>query len=404
MSEERGTPETAADDDRGILGHSTRLFTIAGIEIRLDTSVVVIFALIVFSLATGVFPNWHPDWSPWLTWGTALVSGVLFFVSLLAHELAHSVVAQRYGIRVPRITLFLFGGMAETAEEPADAKQEFLIAVAGPIMSLAIGFACGLLASLALPAGVGDGLAEGDPTVLAELSPATTCLLWLGSINVILGIFNLIPGFPMDGGRVFRAAIWAYSGDQIKATRWASWGGRTFGWALMALGVLNLFSGQGLGGIWYILIGWFISNIARMSYTQLLTTRALQGFRVVDLMNTRQDSVPADLALETFIDDHLLRSTQQVWPVRDGERLLGFVCLPDVVAVDSEARPGKRVGDVMRPVDRMPSLDADAGARRALEELGRAEIEPLPVMRRGELVGFLAQGDVMRWMSLHEIA
>lgn len=403
MNDDRA-PATAPRDDKAAPGHSLRLFRVFGIEVRLDVSVAIIFALIVFSLGRGVFPSWHPDWSPALIWGTAFVSGVLFFASLLAHELSHSVVAIRFGIPVPRITLFLFGGMAEMGQEPDDAKQEFLIAIAGPLMSLAIGVACGALVGAVIgdPAGV-DGISRGDPAALAALSPTTTTLLWLGSINMILAIFNMIPGFPMDGGRVFRAAVWASTGDQVKATLWASTGGRVFGWTLMGLGVLNLLQGQGLGGLWYILIGWFISNIARMSYTQLLTSRALQGFRVVDLMNTDHESVPASMGLETFIAEHLLRRAQPVWPVREAERLVGFVCLTDVVAVNAEARADKRVSDVMRDVEAMPSLDADAGARRALEDVGRAEIESVPVMRGGDVVGFLSQRDVMRWMALHEI-
>lgn len=381
-----------------------RLFSIIGTEVRLDPSVTIIFALIVFSLGSSVFPGWHPDWSPALVWSTALVAGVLFFASLLAHELAHAAVAIRHDIAVPRITLFILGGIAETAQEPAHARDEFLIAVAGPLMSLAIGLACGLLGgAMITDETVAKGLAEGDAAALAQLTPAGTILLWLGSINIVLGLFNLIPGFPMDGGRVFRAAIWALTGDQLKATRWASIGGRTFGWALMGLGVLSLLRGQPFAGIWYLLIGWFISNVARQSYTQLLTTRALQGFRVVDLMNTRQDDVPAAMALEEFIDEHLLRSTQQVWPVHDAGRLVGFVCLHDVVATDADARAGARVGDVMRTLGHMPTLEADADARHALERLTQAEVEPLPVLRDGAVVGLLSRGDVMRWMSLHEL-
>jgi Zn-dependent protease/CBS domain-containing protein len=401
MSDDR-TPDAGAE--RGPFGNSMRLFRVIGIEVRLDVSVLVIFGLIVFSLATGVFPQWHPEWSASLVWGTALVSGVLFFASLLAHELAHSVVAIHYGIPVPRITLFLFGGMAETGQEPKTAKQEFLIAVAGPVMSLAIGLACGFLAGAVIgDDAVGERITSGDPSALAALSPTTTALLWLGSINLILAIFNMIPGFPMDGGRVFRAAIWGVTGDQVKATRWASTGGRLFGWTLMGLGVLNLLQGQALGGIWYILIGWFIANIARMSYTQMLTTRALQGFHVDDLMNTRFETVPASMALTTFIDRHLLHSAQTVWPVEDDGRLAGFVCVSDVVAVDADTRADKRVGDVARDVERMPTLDADAGARRALEDIGRADVETVPVLRGREVVGFLSQRDVMRWMALHEI-
>lgn len=403
MNDERPMGRTK-EGGSGPFGNSLRLFRVLGIEVRLDPSVAIIFALIVFSLASGVFPRWHPDWPTALVWATALVSGLLFFASLLAHELAHSVVAIRFGIAVPRITLFLFGGVAETSEEPRDAKQEFLIAIAGPAMSLALGLLCGGLAGASIEdATIAEAISAGDAAAFSSLSPATTALLWLGSINMVLGLFNLIPGFPMDGGRVLRAAIWAATGDQLKATYWASSGGRLFGWSLMGLGVLSLLQGQALGGIWYILIGWFISNIARMSYTQLLTTRALQGFHVDDLMNTRFETLPADMPLATFIEHHLLHSAQPVWPVHDDARLLGFVCLQDVVAVEAGARGGMRVRDLVRPPERMPVLDADAGARKVLEHIGRADVESVPVLRGHTVVGFLSQRDVMRWMALHEI-
>lgn len=404
MSEASRTTEGRSGSRSAIGEHALRLFRIFGIEVRLDLSVLVIFGLIVFSLGSGLLPQWHPDWSAGLRWTTAFVAGVLFFASLLAHELAHSVVALRYGIPVPRITLFLFGGVAETGQEPETAKVEFLVAIAGPIMSILIGIACSLVAGTI----VGDPellerLSAGDEGAASELGPVATGLVWLGSVNLILAIFNLIPGFPMDGGRVFRAAIWGLTGDQLKATRWAANGGRIFGWTLMGLGVLSLLGGSALSGLWTILIGWFISNIARMSYQQMVTTRALKGFRVDDLMNTRYDTVPADLELPAFIDRHLLHSGQQVWPAYDGNRLVGFICLDDVVGMERDERSRRRVSDVMRALRAMPRLDADAGARRALQDLSSAEVEPLPVMRGDRLVGFLSQRDIMRWLALHDL-
>jgi Zn-dependent protease len=222
------------------------LFTVFNIKICLDLSVLVIFSLIVYGLSTGLFPRWHPEWSPLLRWSTACVSGFLFFASLLAHELAHAVVAQRHGIPVPRITLFLFGGMAEISQEPDRPKTEFLIAIAGPLMSILIGVVCSQLAFWSVgDLTLLDGLTSGDEDAMAQLGPWQTSLLWLGSINLVLAIFNLIPGFPMDGGRVFRAIAWAITADKLKATRWASNLGRVFGWTLMVLGVTTLFQGGG---------------------------------------------------------------------------------------------------------------------------------------------------------------
>jgi Zn-dependent protease/predicted transcriptional regulator len=382
---------------------SVRIFKVFGIEIRLDLSVVIIFSLIVFSLGSGLLPQWHSDWAPARIWGTAFASGILFFLSLLAHELAHSVVAQKFGIPVPRITLFLFGGIAETSREPDTAKAEFLIAIAGPLMSIAISVVCTNLALwLSGDAALIEQLSAGEMAAIKSLSPAQTSLLWLGSINMVLAIFNLIPGFPMDGGRVFRAIAWQVTGDQVKATLWASYGGRIFGWTLMFLGVMQLFSGAGFGGLWWILIGWFISNLAAMSYRQLITDRALKGFQVADLMNTHYETVAPDMPLLVFIDDHLLRSTQALWPVFDGDHLRGFIALADVVNISGENRHRLLVGDVMRQPDTVPQLAAKEQAREALAFLANVEEEPVPVVSGGELVGLLQRGDIVRWLSLHD--
>lgn len=386
------------------VSHSIPLFRIFDIEIRLDLSVLIIFGLIVFSLGSAVFPQWHPDWGPALVWLTAVTSGVLFFVSLLAHELSHSVVSQKYGIPVPRITLFLFGGMAEVSREPDTAKIEFFVAIAGPLMSIVISLICTNLAFwLAGDAMLAERIAEADTAVLAELGPAATSLLWLGSINMILAIFNLIPGFPMDGGRVFRAIIWQITGDQVKATRWASNGGRIFGWSLMVLGVFELFAGAGFSAIWWILIGWFISNLAAMSYRQLIADRALKGFRVGDLMNTHFEAVAANLGVSDFIEHHLLRSAQSVWPVYADDKLVGLVTLVDVVALSNEARERMSVNEVMRPIEGLPHLRPDTGAQEALAFLAGADIEPVPVLQNGTLVGLIERGDIVKWMSLHEL-
>ena len=375
-----------------------RLF---GIEICLDFSVVLIFMLIVYSIATGIFPSWHPDWSPRLIWSVAVSTGILFFASLLAHELSHSVVAQRFGLRVPRITLFLFGGVAEMEREPDRPLQEFLIAIAGPAMSFALGFLFLNLAGTLAGSGWLERVAAQDETALAELSPFATMMLWLGTVNLVLAIFNLIPGFPLDGGRVFRAIMWGITGDQLRATRWASDLGRYFGWSLMALGALTLFRGGGVQGLWLILIGWFLSHLARASYEQLLTQRSLGGMRVRDLMRTRFDQVAPDIGIPEFIDRHLLRSTQQLWPVIDNGRPVGTVALGDVVGLAATDRERSRVADVMRPLDPGSYLDPELSGHGVLQRLLESGTEPLPVVRDGQVVGLIHRGDILRWLALH---
>ena len=385
------------------MSHSIPLLTLFGIEIRLDPSVLIIFFLIVYSLGNSVFPQWHPDWGTALSWSTAFVSGILFFASLLAHEFSHSLVAQRYGIPVPRITLFLFGGVAEVSEEPDRPKIEFLVAIAGPLMSILISIICSNLAFwITNDPEVIDRLLAGDEIALAELGPVSTSLFWLGTINMVLAVFNLIPGFPMDGGRVFRAIAWALTGDQVKATRWASNLGRYFGWSLMALGFISLFQGAGFISIWWILIGWFISNLAATSYKQLLANRFLKGFKVADLMRTKFELVSPQVPVIQFIDHHLLRSTQQLWPVVEGNRMIGVVTMSDVVNLSPEARASRSLRDILRPAASIHFLEPDTNVQDALKYITNAE-ESVPVVEGGMIVGLIQRNDIIRWMSLHKL-
>jgi len=381
-----------------------RLARVFGIELRLDWSVLLIFALIVASLGTGVFPLWHPDWSPALVWIVALAAGLLFFASLLAHELSHSLVAKRHGIDVPRITLFLFGGAAEMASEPPTPSVEFRVAIAGPIMSAVLGIGFTVLSVNLAGREFSDALVANPEQAIASLSPLATVLFWLGPVNLVLAIFNMIPGFPLDGGRVLRALLWGWTGDQLKATRWASEAGRIFAWILMGGGVVYLLGGAAVQGIWLILIGWFLSHMAQSSYTQLVMQRALGRLHVRDLMRTRFDTVDANVPLPRFVDEYLLRSGQAVWPVRDGERIVGVVSLAQLTEVPAERRNALLARDVMTPLDRLAAVDPELAGRAAFERVSSGGDEPVPVLEGNTLVGFLHRSDILRWLSLHGIA
>jgi Zn-dependent protease/predicted transcriptional regulator len=322
-------------------------------------------------------------------------------VSLLAHEFSHSMVSRYYGIPVPRITLFLFGGMAQMSSEPDRPKQEFWIAIAGPLMSIFISLVCTNLALWNADETFLSELAAEAPEAMSRLGPVQTTLFWLGSVNMLLAVFNMIPGFPMDGGRVFRAAVWAISGDRIKATRWASNGGRYFGWSLMAFGVLGLFGDAGIGALWWILIGWFISSLAAMSYRQLVIDDKLKDFTVADLMHTKFDVVAEEKSLTDFVEQQLLHSSQQFWPVMKGSSPVGVVTLLEIARLPEESRRGKSVGDVMRPLDSVTALTPDARMLSALEALTRASEEPALVLEKEQLVGLIRHADVMQWMLLH---
>jgi Zn-dependent protease/CBS domain-containing protein len=378
-----------------------RLFSIFGIEIRLDLSVAIIFTLIVYSLGGGLFPQWHPDWTPLQLWGTALGAGVMFFASLLAHELSHSLVARRFGIRVPRITLFLFGGVAEIESEAETPQAEFTIAIAGPLMSLALGLLFGAVANFGLDAAAREELLTDPQAALADIGPVITACLWLSSVNFVLAIFNMIPGFPLDGGRVFRAAVWRITGDLMAASRAASTTGRWFGWTLMAIGLWNLLAHRDLGGLWFVMIGWFLSHLATASYTQLLTQRALRSLKVGDVMRTRFDTVPAAASVEDFVENYLLRSNQLLWPVTDDAGVVGLVTLRDVADIPLAERGRRRVAEVMAQLASAPVIDAEALASRALGALLAAGDSPVAVVQGGQVVGLLRGSDVLRWVTLH---
>ncbi len=341
-----------------------RLFTLFDIEIRLDVSVLFIFGLIVYSLGGGVFPDWHPTWPVSTIWVTAFGAGILFFASLLAHELSHSLIARRYGIRVPRITLFLFGGMAEIESEAETPAAEFNIAIAGPLMSLAIAVSCMIFVASALDRQSLEQVVANPELGMESLGPLLTISLWLGSVNFLLAIFNMVPGFPLDGGRVARAFVWRVTGDRMLATRFASTAGKYFGWIIMGVGLWELLALKSMGGLWLILIGWFLSHLATQSYAQVATQHLLAPLRVRDIMRTRFETVSVDMAINQFVDDCLLRSNQLLWPVMEGHRCIGTVSLNEVMRLPVASRQGLGLGQILRSLADSGALDADMAASK----------------------------------------
>jgi Zn-dependent protease/CBS domain-containing protein len=390
-------PNRSAPPGRGL-----RLGTLFGIEVRLDASLIIIFALIVYMLGGNVFPVWHPDWPGSTTWLTAAAAGILFFASVLAHELAHSLVSRRFGIEVRRITLFLFGGMAEIEEEPRDPKAEFLIAIVGPMTSIAIGLLCTSIGSQLAGAELAELFAEDQKAALAGLSPAATLCLWLGPVNLVLGLFNMVPGFPLDGGRVLRALIWWLTGDQRRATRIASECGRLFGWVLIMWGVLQIVSGTMVQGLWLVLIGWFLSNAASSSYKQLVMRDLLKGVTARDLMRSRFESVSAQLRVGEFIDAHLLQSPQMLWPVLEDGQLIGLLTLQQVKDIPTENRSDMPVGQVMRTDLAALSMSPDTDANQTLLALATHN-SPLAVVENNRVLGLISQLDAMKWLQLHHL-
>jgi Zn-dependent protease len=364
-----------------------RLGSIFGFEIRIDFSWFIIFFLILWSFSASVFPAQIPGQPAvlYLTMGT--LAALLFFASLLAHELAHSLVARAKGIPVEGITLFIFGGMARMRLEAEDARDEFQIAAVGPASSLAIAGLFALVWRLGLSAG---------------WHPAVTVTAgYLGFLNALLAVFNLMPGFPLDGGRVFRALVWRITGDPAKATRWAAAAGRWFGYLLMAFGALQLFGGAVLGGMWLIFIGWFLQNAAGMSLRQYLVRNLLEGVGAREIMTADPDAVPDDLPLQELVDDHFLQKRHHAFPVVAQVRPVGLVTLQHVKQVPRHEWPGKRVRDVMTKAEGITVSPWDS-VSRVMEVMQEAGERRVLVVRDDRLVGLISASDVAAWLQHEE--
>jgi Zn-dependent protease/CBS domain-containing protein len=306
---------------------------------------------------------------------------------------------------VRSITLFIFGGVSNIEREPASPGTEFLVAVVGPLTSLALGagfFLAGALLAVSL-----RGPLSTVPQLLAGLSPAATLLLWLGPINLVLGIFNLIPGFPLDGGRVLRSLLWALSQNLRLATRWATWIGEAIAWAFVVGGIAMVFGynlpilGGGLiGGVWLAFIGWFMNIAASQSYRQVVVDELLQGVPVARLMRANAPRVAATLPISRLVDEYMLKSDDRAFPVVVGDRLVGLVSLEDVQKVPRQAWETTMVSQIMTPASQLDLASPREDVAAAMARLSQRNTSQLPVLDGGRLVGMLRQRDVLRWLQL----
>lgn len=386
-------------------GRGVELGRIWGITVTLDWSLLIIFGLITLGLAAGPLPAWHPDWGAAMVLVTAASAAALFIASVLAHELSHAVVGRRLGIEVKRITLFVFGGMAHMEEEPRAWRAELAMAIAGPLMSLILGLTCLYLAGLiAGPI----ALDPDDPAAaLSQLGPLTTILLWLGPVNLLLAIFNMVPGFPLDGGRVLRALLWGATGDLLQATRWAAAAGQAFGWLLIFSGIAMIFGmrvpifGTGLiAGLWIAVIGWFLNNAAAMSYQRVFVEEGLHDVAVAQVMHRDFVEVAADETVEDFVERHLLGHSQRAFPVSIDGFLQGLVCFEDVRRLPRERRAETRIGEIMTPFERLQTLAPGARASDAIGLLATHRFNQLPVVEGRRMVGLVTREDILKWLAL----
>jgi Zn-dependent protease/CBS domain-containing protein len=382
-----------------------RIGRVFGINIYIDWSWLFIFLLVTWNLAAGVFPSLHPDWSVPLYWGMGVAASVLFFASVLAHELAHAVVAQARGLPVRSITLFIFGGVANIEREPTSPGTEFLVAVVGPVTSIVLGVLATLSGILLSRGGV-TGSASVEQA-LANLSPLTTLLLWLGPINIVLGLFNLVPGFPLDGGRVLRSLLWAASGNLRQATRWATWVGQAVAWLFIIAGIAMIFGvripffGTGvISGLWLAFIGWFLNSAAVQSYRQVVVDDMLEGVPVARLMRRDAPTVAPNTSVSQLVDDFVMKTDERAFPVVDGDRLEGLVCLEDVRQVPRAAWDTTPVSQIMTPASQLTVVAPRDDASQALQKLGQRDVRQIPVVQDGHVVGMLRRRDVLRWLQL----
>ncbi|HEV2665272.1 MAG TPA: site-2 protease family protein [Blastocatellia bacterium] len=381
-----------------------RIGRISGISIYLDWSWIFIFLLVTFGLAGGVLPVWHPDWNPWLTWAVAVAASLLLFASVLLHELAHALVAKSRGLPVSKITLFLFGGASNIEREPDSPKTEFLMALVGPCVSIVLGFIF-LWGGLMMAGEPGKAMASPVET-FSRLTPLTTLLLWLGPVNIFIGFFNLIPAYPLDGGRILRAGIWAVTKNFRKATRWAARMGMIIGWLFIIAGLgmafgssVMLFAPGVINGVWLAFIGWVLNDAASQSYRQTVIQDLLEDVPVTLLMRNDAPVAPPDLPVSALVYDYIMKTGESAFTVVEGDRIVGMVSLEDVRKVPRDAWDTTSVGQIMTRAEQLTAVTPQENASEALDRLERSNVRQAPVVQNGRLVGLLRRSDIMKWLQ-----
>jgi Zn-dependent protease/predicted transcriptional regulator len=367
------------------MASSFKLGRIFGVDVGIHWSWIFIFFFVTWSFATGVLDEFYPQWSDPQRWiGGAFVASI-FFLSVLAHELSHAIVSNRNGLPVRSITLFVFGGVANLTSEPETPGLEFRIAIVGPLTSLALGVLFAALFVALRP--FSDGLAG----ICANLA----------LINASLAVFNMLPGFPLDGGRVFRSIIWSRNHNRLRATRTAARTGEWIAYGIMGVGLLYTYIGGLFSGLWFLFIGFFLRNASSASYEQLVIETTLSGIPVRDVMQTNISTVPPDLSVEELVHDHVLRHNTRSFAVIAAGELAGIITLSDVRAVPRDQWATTSVYRAMTPATRLQTVESSEKLTRALQLMTEHDVNQLPVLDRRELVGMLDRADVMRFIQMH---
>ena len=361
-----------------------KLGRVFGVEIGLHYSWLLIALLITFSLA-GTFHKNNPGWSDELRWGLAIVTAILFFASIVVHELSHALVAKLRGLPVRSITLFALGGVAQIEKEAADAKTEFWMGIIGPITSFVLGVVC-----LAITIALG-----WTPPEFPQ-RPLPAMLMWLGLINIGLAAFNMIPGFPLDGGRVLRGLIWWITGNPKRATTIAARVGQVIAFAMIVYGVFQFFRGTGINGLWMAFIGWFLLSASRESYAQMVISEGLRGLRVGDVMSRDFPVVDSYTNLQTFAEENLTRTGRRFWVVTLNGQPEGIITPNEIGSVQRNRWLYTTVADVMRPLDATHTVNPNTPVTEALEVMAQQDLNQLPVINERGLAGLISRSHILQ--------
>jgi Zn-dependent protease len=380
------TMETSRPMKSGVL----RIGRVLGVPLGLHYTWVAIAVLIALSLAAR-FRLEHPEWSTEVIWISAIVTGGLFFTGLVLHELAHAVAAKASGLAVQSITLFALGGLAHIQKQPPTPKAEFTMAIAGPLTSVGLGTAC-------LAAGVVLGWTPGTE----PHTPVRAILVWLGYINIVLAVFNMVPGYPLDGGRVLRAAAWAITGERNRATRIAARGGQIVALLLIGYGVFGLLAGGGFGGVWVAFIGWFLLVSAQQAYAESALELQLRDVRVGDIMSSNCRTLDGRTTVREFIEEYLFKTGRRCFIVEHDGSVAGLVAPSDVRGIAPERWHTLFLREVMRPLRAVRTIRPDAPVTQALELMSDDDVNQLPVVTNGTVMGTISRGDVLRLLRTRD--
>lgn len=361
---------------------SLQVARVFGIPIFVHFSWVIVFALIAWTLSTNYFPDQYPELATTSHWTRGLAASLLSFASVLLHELGHSLIAMRNGIAIESITLFIFGGVARLASEPRDGGTEFRIAAAGPVVSLLL---AAFFAAVAYA-----GIFGGATAAVAR---------YLAVVNVVVAVFNLVPAFPLDGGRLLRGVLWRPLG-KLRATRLAAGAGTFFAYFLILAGAVNLLRGATVTGIWYVILGWFLKEAAVSAYRQVRLDDALDGLAVSDVMIRDVKTISADLPLSEAVREHFGRTGFGAYPVTRGDAVVGLLCLRDVLQQPHEERQVTSVQAAMLPLTEELTAHPDEPVNETVGRLGASPAGRLIVMDDGRMVGLVTLRAVLRWLAV----